>query len=126
MTHKAIIIALLTALFTFNIAQAGNGDTAAKNGSPKAQMFVAEGVQALVRIKNNNALELVFNKADKEKLKIYIYSDGVLLFKDWFRNTQNGKITYDISSFPSGTYTVKLVKGNAEFNREFTKVSAQN
>lgn len=126
MTHKAIIIALLTALFTFSTAQAGNGDTVAKNGSPKAQLFVAEGVQALVKMKDNNSLELIFNKADKEKLKIYIYSDGVLLFKDWFRNTQNGKITYDISSFPTGTYTVKLVKGNARFDREFTKVSAQN
>ena len=125
MKHNAIIIALLIALFTFSTAQAGNGDTT-KGGSPQAQLFVADGIQALVKVKNNNALELVFNKADKEKLKIYIYSDGVLLFKDWFRNTQNGKITYDISSFPTGTYTVKLVKGNAEFERESTKVSAQN
>lgn len=125
MKYKVIIIALLTALFTVSTVKAGNGDTTHK-GSPEAQMFFAEGVQAMVKMKNNNAIELIFNKADKEKLKVYIYSDGVLLFKDWYRNTQNGKITYDISSFPTGNYTIKLVKGNAEFIREFTKVSAQN
>lgn len=125
MKYKVIIIALLTALFTVSTVKAGNGDTT-KKGSPEAQMFSADGVQALVKMKNNNAIELIFNKADKEKLKVFIYSDGVLLFKDWYRNTQNGKITYDISSFPTGNYTIKLVKGNAEFIRGFTKVSAQN
>lgn len=123
MKTKMLIITLFAALFACSTTKAGNGDTT-KAGTAQ-QLFTANGIQAYIKIKNNEAIELVFNKADNEKLKVYIYSDGVLLFKDWYKKTQNGKITYDISSFPAGTYTIKLVKGDAEFIRDFTKVSAQ-
>lgn len=67
-------------------------------------------VEVAVLQHSNKEITLLMEKAPRELVKIKVYEDGKLLYAQRVKKEATANITYDISQFPDGTYTLEVVK----------------
>ena len=98
---------ILTAALAVSAALA----SAQKPASPSNNLSdQGSAVEVAVLQHSNDEITLLMEKAPRELVKIKVYEDGKLLYAQRVKKEATANITYDISQFPDGKYTLEVVK----------------
>jgi hypothetical protein len=99
---------ILTAALAVSTALAG-----AQKPAPTSDDSVEmkkTSVEVAVLQHANDEVTLLMEKAPRELVRIKVYEGNKLIYMQRVKKEATANITYDISEFPDGNYTIEVVK----------------
>ena len=99
---------ILTAALALTASLAIAQEPAVKNND-EAVIEKSE-IKAAVLQHADDEITLLMEKEPRELVKIRMYDGNSLLYSQRVRKEATANITYDISAFPDGDYTLELIK----------------
>lgn len=99
---------ILTAALALTASLANAQEPAVKNND-EAVIEKTE-FKAAVLQRADEEVTLMMEKEPRELVKIRMYDGNSLLYSQRVRKEATANITYDISAFPDGDYTLELIK----------------
>jgi len=117
--NRSIIAVLLVTILGLNFSYA-NGDKTPANFSEVERVEDADIAYSLYSVVNASKIKFAFEKATTGNVTIKIYDEDLnLIFTDKRNDAQSEKISYDLSAFGQGTYSVKVLSGKFIKNHTF-------
>lgn len=110
LTTALVVIAALT------FAQSDNGT------NTESYALDTKNVKCAFVPSTNDMIVMYLEKAQGEKVKVRVSEKDNILYTKNLNKKDSVRVTYDISSFPIGTYTFELVKGKEViYSKSFDK-----
>ncbi len=99
---------ILTAALAVSAALASAQKPASENND--SAELKKSSVEVAVLQHTGDEVTLLMEKAPRELVRIMVYEGKDLLYMQRVKKEATANITYDISQFPDGNYTIKVVK----------------
>lgn len=93
-----------------------------QNGVTKnTATFSTKTMVATVKYDDANLLTLSLNKTSREKVKLSISKNGIVIFSDSYTSMEEFNKGYDLSELPKGKYIIVITQGNQKFEKQIEK-----